>query len=77
MNQNIFYLVYYFISDQRFYLVPISWASFPILPLDYLKDNDSWEYHGIADEVSPIIIAWPHDTFLDNLFHYLNIHYAK
>ncbi len=24
MNQDIFYLVYYFMSDQRFYLVPIS-----------------------------------------------------
>lgn len=75
MNQDIFYIVHYWMADKRFCLVPISWASFPVLPLNYLKGNDTWEYYGPADEVSPITIAWPHDTFLANLLHYLQLHF--
>lgn len=78
MSQDIFYIVHYNMSDYKFYLVPISGASFPTLPLSYLNDTEDWEYYGPADEIDPpITIAWPHDTFLDNLDHYLNHHYVS
>ena len=77
---KLHYMVYY---DERmfaFNLIPLSGAAFPILPLDYIdssihSDMD-WEYHWPADEFTELTIAWPHDTFIENLIHYLKLHFA-
>ena len=75
MKQDIYYIVHYRMEDQKFYLVPISGASFPTLPLDYLKDGE-WEWYGQPDnDLPPISMPGPEDTFIGNLALYLQRHY--
>ncbi len=76
---DVFYIVHYFTKEHEFYLVPISGASFPILPISYLDDVNQadWEFHGQPDNVLPAIaMPGPEDDFISNLALYLQRHYS-